>query len=142
MKVFQVSAAFLVSLAMSACGGGGGSEGTSPFVKAASSPAVSAPTLVLAISSPSPTASAPSTVTATVKDATGSPASGKVVFFFAPVSLGTFTPDTSLTDVSGNAFSQLSPAAGTAGGAGNVTATTNVNSVVLSQTIGFQVAAP
>lgn len=140
MKVFQTSAVLLAGLILAGCGGGGGSEGTSPFVKAASAPAVATPILTLAISSPSPTASTPATVTALVKDSTGAALAGQMVFFYAPQSLGALVPDQVSTGLDGIAVSRLTPPSPTAGGTGVVTAVANVNNVLLSQTIAITIA--
>lgn len=140
MMVLKNPAVILVALMLAACGGGGGSEGTSPFVKAASAPSVGAPVLTMAISSPTPSASAPATVTASLKDSAGAAIAGQTVFFYVAQALGALAPEQSPTNASGIATTQLTPPSPTSGGTGVVTAVVNVNNVLLSQTIAITVA--
>jgi hypothetical protein len=124
---------------MTACGGGGSDAGKSPF-GSASTPSVSSPTLDLTLSSPTPTASAPATVTAIVKTAAGAAAVGEVVFFFSLGNLGVFDSPSALTNAGGIATVQLSPASPAASGIDKVFATVTVNQIILSKSIGFQVS--
>jgi hypothetical protein len=131
---------------LAACGGGGGSS-TTPFGGTSSGSSGSGsgsgtttakPTVVLSISSTSVTSTKPVTVTATVSTASGAPAAGQVVRFSALGALGTFNPASALTDASGKASTQLSPASTSSNGADLVVAATTIGTTDVSGTIGFQ----
>ena len=102
---------------------------------------VGTPSISLLLSTPSITTTTPATVTASVKDANGSPVPGQVILFGSRAGLGTFTPASALTDANGNAVVSLRPASPTTTGADLASASVTFNnSSVLSAIQGFQVA--
>lgn len=133
------------ALSLVACGGGGGSAGTSPFGTGGGTGLNGVTTtpgssLLLSISSTTATAAAPSTVTATLKDGGGSPIAGQVVTFSTAGGLGAFNVNSALTDATGQAIVRLSPAAATSNGADLVVARVTSGATSISGTIGFQVS--
>ena len=136
------------ALALAACGGGGGSSGSSAFGSGAGSGSGSggtgttpSPTVLLSISTTTVSAAAPGIIVATVLDATGAGMASQVVNFSTNSGLGVFNVNSALTNASGVATVQLSPAAPTSNGADLVVAKATVAGAPISGTIGFQVSA-
>jgi hypothetical protein len=99
------------------------------------------PVLELALSATSISSASPATVTATLRDAAGSPVSGQVVGFNVVRELATTNAPTALTDSSGRAIVVLSPATANTSGADEITASANFSGAALSATRGFQIQA-
>lgn len=147
MKMLRHSLVWLFLLGLAACGGGGGSAGTGSFGGtptvpggAASAP-ITAPTIVLELSSSTVTSSSPATVTATVRDASGAAVPNQVVTFETLLKFGVLSASTALTNSSGQAIVTLSPAASTTTGADSLTAKVTVNALSASATTGFQLTS-
>ena len=111
------------------------------FQVVASTTATGVPTLTLALSSSTITSAAPATVTATVLDARGTAAPGRVVTFASTRGLGSFSATTALTDANGRAVVLLSPSNSTTAGADDMTATATLAGVSLTANQGFQLQA-
>ena len=111
------------------------------FQVVASTTATGVPTLSLSLSSNTVTSASPVTVTATVLDARGTAAPGRVVTFASTRNLGSFSALTALTDASGKATTLLSPVNSTTAGADDLTATATLGGVSLSANQGFQLQA-
>lgn len=126
----------MLFLFLAACGGGGGGSGSSTTP---TTPVVANPTLVLTGSTTAISATAGSTLTATLKTGAGTPIAGAVVTFAtAGSTFGTFVPSagTALTDANGVATIVLN--AGAQSGADAVTATATVaGATITSNTFGF-----
>jgi hypothetical protein len=127
---------------LAACGGG--NAGTSLFGSGSGSgtsggTSASGTSLVVGISSTTATAANPATVTATLKSSTGAALSGQVVTFSTAGGLGAFSVNSALTNASGQAVVQLSPASSSSNGADLVVAKVSINGTTVSGTIGFQV---
>jgi hypothetical protein len=136
---------FLMAL-VTACGGGGGDAGTPGFGSGSGggtgvTPATGKASLLVSISTTTVSSTAPGTVTAAVRDASGLALSGQVVSFSTVGGLGSFNVGTALTDSAGVATVQLSPASPSANGADLVVARSAVTGGDVSGTIGFQVTA-
>ncbi|MEO8057732.1 MAG: Ig-like domain-containing protein [Burkholderiales bacterium] len=147
MKMLRHTLVWLFLLGLAACGGGGGSAGSGPFGGtptvpggAASAP-ITAPTIVLELSSSTVTSSSPATVTATVRDASGAAIPNQVVTFETLLKFGVLSASTALTNSSGQAIVTLSPAASTTTGADSLTAKVTVNALAATATTGFQLTS-
>ena len=147
MKMLRHTLVWLFLLGLAACGGGGGSAGNGSFGGtptvpggAASAP-ITAPTIVLELSSSTVTSSSPATVTATVRDAGGAAVPNQVVTFETLLKFGVLSASTALTNSSGQAIVTLSPAASTTTGADSLTAKVTVNALSASATTGFQLTS-
>jgi len=124
----------LLTLGLAACGGGG-SAGTSVFPGSGSGTGTGtgtgsggttkSPTLVVTISSTAVTATAPGTVKAVLKDATGAPLAGQLVTFSTQLNLGVFSAASALTDSTGTATVTVAPASSTSNGADFAIATSS-----------------
>ena len=140
----RIASFMLVSLLV-ACGGGGGNAGSASggTTGGGGSPAGTSQTatLLLSISTTTATATAPALVSAALLDATGAPVVGQVVSFATNGGLGAFNVNSALTNSSGIATAQLSPASPSSNGADLVIAKATIASVPLTGTIGFQVSA-
>lgn len=113
-------------------------SGTIGFsVSTSTAPTVGTPSIALALSSTTVTATAPADVTATLKDASGLPLSGRVITFSSVSALGTFNPPSALTDANGAVKVKLSPAATTTNGAALAVAQSTVDGTVVTATAGF-----
>ena len=142
MTTIKALLAIVFCALLAACGGGGSSSaGTSPFFPEADGAVTATPTVVVSISSTTVSATAPATVTAVVRSSTGVALSGQVVNFSTVGGLGAFSVATALTDATGVAKVQLSPANPTSNGADLVVAKVTVEGSDVSGTIGFQVTA-
>lgn len=84
------------------------------------------PSVALTLSNSTVTGSTPATVSATVRNAAGSPVPGVIVSFASQFSLGQFTPLTAVTNDTGVATSTLAVRAGAASGADSIIASTTV----------------
>ncbi|HEX7690580.1 MAG TPA: Ig-like domain-containing protein [Burkholderiaceae bacterium] len=115
----------------SGSGGTGGTGGTG---------SVATPSMTLALSSNSVTSVAPVTVSANVLDANKAPVANALVTF-STTSVGQLGSTTALTDSTGVASVQLSPASATTVGAGTVSAASSVNGTGVSATANFQTTA-
>lgn len=147
MKMLRHTLVWLFLLSLAACGGGGGSAGNGSFGGtpnvpggAASAP-ISAPTIILELSSSTVTSSSPATVTATVRDSAGAAISNQVVTFETQLKFGVLSASTALTNSSGQAIVTLSPAASTTTGADSLTARVTVNALSATATTGFQLTS-
>ncbi len=138
---------FAVSL-LTACGGGGGSSGTSVFDGSGSSSSTgsgtesstsgsvsstSAGTVVLSLSSETISASTPGTVSALVKRSDGTPLKNILVKFSVPGAKAVVSPDSVLTNDQGSASVSLTPLA-TASGADYVKATADLSTTASAET--------
>ena len=110
-------------------------------VASVGSVAAGAPSIALALSTTTVTAATPATVTATVKDATGSGLVGQVVRFTTVDGRGALTPTSALTNNVGVASVSLAAASSSSSGADQVVATTTVNGTALQASQGFQLTA-
>ena len=98
--------------------------------------------LALSLSSAIVTAGSPATVTAVLKDGSGTPIPGQVVSFSTQRGFGLLSAVTALTDATGTAAVTLAPANATSAAADSVSATTTVGSqTVTSNIVGFQLTA-
>ncbi len=98
--------------------------------------------LALSLSSSTVTAGSPATVTAVLKDGSGTPIPGQVVSFSTQRGFGLLSAVTALTDATGTAAVTLSPANATSAAADSVSASTTVGSqTVTSNIVGFQLTA-
>ena len=136
----RIASFMLVSL-LAACGGGGGSAGTTSNSTGPSGTTAGSVTLLVSISTTTATATVPAVVSAALIDATGAPVAGQVVSFSTNSGLGAFNVNTALTNSSGVATVQLSPASPTSNGADLVVAKATIAGVSVAGTIGFQVSA-
>jgi len=154
MRLIQGMVALFASAMLAACGGGGADAGVSPFGTGAGSTSgtssssgttgvVSNSTgaVILNISSNVISASAPGTVTALVKDATGAPVAGTIVTFSISSAIAVASPTTVLTDSTGSASTVISPSSSAAVGAAYVTASADTVSGTLSTKLAFSVSA-
>ena len=144
MRVAQLTLAAALAVLVSACGGGGGDAAGTPVVGSGSTgggTTTVAAKMTLALSSTTVTAASPATVTATVKTPAGSPIPGQVVTFTTAGSLGSFSPSSALTDANGVASVIVKPASSTTAGADTITASTTVDSQVITASTGFQLTA-
>ena len=142
MKTLKWALAAMTAILLVACGGGG-SAGTPPFGPGSGTDGTGTTpgsTLLVSISSTTPTAAAPSTVTATLTSSSGSAIAGQVVTFTTVGDLGAFSPNTALTDSSGQATVQLTPKTASVNGADLVLARVTSGTTTVSGTIGFQVS--
>jgi len=138
-----------IAAALVACGGGGGSPGTTTGSSGAgSTPATGSPTLTLELVNAAgvktnSVSGSGVTARATVKDAAGTVVAGKLVTFTGDASLIKFSPLSGqvLTDASGVASIQVSPASLTAAGAGSLNAATNVDTTALTAGFDYQLSA-
>jgi hypothetical protein len=137
----------LCMLALVACGGGGGGDSAlgngagTPILGGGGTGGVGGPTLSISLSSPNLTGQAPSTITATVRTATGAPVVGSVVSFsLARSDLATLAADSGLTNAQGMATVGLLAAASGLTGADTVTVTVNLGTTTLTSKAGFSVS--
>lgn len=150
MYLMRMLAGLLLAALMTACGGGGGSPGTTPggIGGPGSTPTSSTPTVALELRdaanqlvttvSTSPAVYAK----ATLRTAQGAAAAGQVVNFSGDGTLIKFLPasGSALTDASGVATVQVLPASATAAGAGVITATATVGGLAaVPGTYAYQV---
>lgn len=133
---------------LQACGGGGGSGGSageclfgSACTGGTPDPAAALPTLALTLSSSSIRTGAPATVTATLRDASGSVLEGRIVTFQVERGLGVTNVATALTDGNGRAAAILSPASNASAGADEVAASASLGGTVYRSAVGFQLNA-
>jgi protocatechuate 3,4-dioxygenase beta subunit len=150
-KVFGLGniAIIAATLALAACGGsaGGGSSTstTTTTPTPTGSPTISL-SLVDSTSGAATSSISPGStvrVNATVLDATGHPVPNVVVTFSViPTSLVSITPAaaTALSDASGVAYVQISPASLSAAGAATVSASASVNGATANGSVGFNVS--
>ena len=149
----RLASLLLISFVV-ACGGGGGSAGTSPFGPGSSGTATATSgsgttgvasstsgSVVMNISSTVVSASTPGVVTALVKDASGTPIAGTLVTFTVSDSIAQVSPRTVITDSTGSASTTVSPSSQTALGAAYVSAAADTSTVPLSAKLAFSVSA-
>ena len=149
MNYLKYVLGWVITAALVACGGGGGSPGTTTGSSGAgSTPAAGTPTLVVELVTAAGAktnfvSGSGVTARATVKDASGAVVAGKLVTFTGDVTLIKFSPLSGqvLTDASGVASIQISPASLTAGGAGSLNVVTTVGSTALSAAFDYQLSA-
>ncbi len=144
MYLIRMLAALLVAAVMSACGGGGGSPGTTPTGGGANATPTITMDLVDAAGAPLSmvTSTGSAFIRATVRDAAGATVAGSVVTFSGDTNLVSFVPaaGTALTDSSGVARIQVTPASGSAAGAATITANATVaDKAAKPGTLGVQV---
>jgi hypothetical protein len=137
-----------LAAALTACGGGGGSAGTTLGSGGSGSATPGTPTLVVELRDAANAVTnvvsgAGVTARATVKDASGVVVAGKLVTFTGDAALVKFSPASGqvLTDASGVATIQVSPASLTAAGAGTLNVATAVGEVALTKAFDFQLSA-
>jgi hypothetical protein len=141
----------LSAVGLVACGGGGGASGTSPFGSGSGTTDSTGTTGVVSNQSASVvvnispsnviSASAPGTVTALVKDASGNPIAGTIVTFTVSGTLAVVSPATVLTDATGSASTVVSPSSSSAVGATYVTAAADTAGGTLSTRLALSVSA-
>jgi hypothetical protein len=147
------------TLALVACGGGGGNPGTTGGTGAGTgtgtgttpvtTPVATAPTVTVAlvdaagVASNALSAAAPLTARATVKDKDGKAVAGALVAFATDAKLALFTPSagTSLTDTNGVATITLRPATLIANGAGTLTTTTTIGDATITGNATYMIGA-
>jgi len=157
----RLSALALAStLALVACGGGGGNPGTTGGTGSGTgtgtgtttpvtTPVATAPTMTVAlvdaagVASNALSAATPLTARATVKDKDGKAVAGALVAFATDAKLALFTPSagTSLTDTNGVATITLRPATLIANGAGTLTSTATVGEVTVTGSATYTIGA-
>lgn len=130
MYLMRMLAGLLLAALMTACGGGGGSPGTVTTGGGVNTTPTITMDLVDAAGAPvsmiSSTGSA--FIRATVRDVGGATVAGAVVTFTGDTNLVSFVPavGTALTDSTGVATIQVTPASGSAAGAATITANATV----------------
>lgn len=144
MYLMRMLAGLLVAALMAACGGGGGSPGT--VTTGGGANATPTITMDLVDAAGAPLAMISSTgaafIRATVRDSAGATVAGTVVTFAGDTTLVSFVPaaGTALTDSSGVARIQVTPASGSAAGAATITANANAaDKAAKPGTLGVQV---
>jgi protocatechuate 3,4-dioxygenase beta subunit len=152
------AAGLMMAMVLTACGGGGGSpgavsggtgSGSTGTGTGTGTTATAAPTVTLGFtnaagaSSTALTGATPLTVKATVLDASKKPVPNAIVTFATDNALAVFSPTagTALTDVNGVASISMRAASLAAGGAGTVTATSNVAGTTATGTANYSVGA-
>jgi hypothetical protein len=152
------AAGLLMAMVLTACGGGGGNPGVTTGSTGSGSTgtgsgsgttATAAPTVTLGFtnsagaSSNALTGATPLTVKATVLDANKKPVPDAIVTFATDNTLAVFSPTagTALTDASGVASISMRAASLSAGGAGTVTATSNVAGATATGSANYSVGA-
>jgi hypothetical protein len=148
------AAGLLMAMVLTACGGGGGNPGVTTGGSGAGgtgtgTTATAAPTVTLGFtnaagaSSNALTGATPLTVKATVLDANKKPVPDAIVTFATDNTLAVFSPTagTALTDASGVATISMRAASLSAGGAGTVTATSNVAGTTATGSANYSVGA-
>jgi hypothetical protein len=153
------AAGLLMAMMLTACGGGGGSPGAVGGTGSGSTgtgtgtgtgtTTPAAPTVAVGFtnaagaSSNALTGATPLTVKATVLDANKKPVPNAIVTFVTDNTLAVFSPTagTALTDVNGVATISMRAASLAAGGAGTVTATSNVAGTTATGTANYSVGA-
>ncbi len=153
MKKLQWMVAIVSAVALGGCGGGGGDAGTAPFGGGTTTTGTGTGTgttgvatntsgsVVLNLSSNVISSSAPGTVTALVKDATGAAVPNAIVTFSLSSAIATISPSSVLTDASGQASTVISPASSSSLGAAYVSASADTSSGTLTTKIAFSVSA-
>lgn len=153
----------LLVVLLTACGGGGGSAGTTSGSTASgtsttsvttattviTTTTVAAPTILIAIvdasgavvTTNSINSSAALFARATVKDASGAAVATKLVTFSTDVTVANLAQTAALTDASGIAKVQISPATLTSSRAATLVASANVNGSAIQTSLDFQTAA-
>jgi hypothetical protein len=152
------AAGLMMAMVLTACGGGGGSpgavsggtgSGSTGTGTGTGTTATAAPTVTLGFtnaagaSSTALTGATPLTVKATVLDAAKKAVPNAIVTFATDNTLAVFSPTagTALTDVNGVATISMRAASLAAGGAGTVTATSNVAGTAATGTANYSVGA-
>lgn len=97
--------------------------------------------VTLALSSSSVSSAPAVTVTATVRNVSGSALSGQVVSFSTNSAIGSLSASTAMTDSTGTATVTLSATPGVNAGADYVTATTSIDGASVQTSRGYQVVA-
>ncbi|MFO1245169.1 MAG: hypothetical protein U1E71_08320 [Ramlibacter sp.] len=137
-----------LAAALTACGGGGGSAGTTLGSGGSASATTGTPTLVVELRDAANAVTnvvsgAGVTARATVKDASGVVVAGKLVTFTGDAALVKFSPASGqvLTDASGVASIQVIPASLSAAGAGTFNVAATVGTTALATSFDFQLFA-
>ena len=153
--------ALVMALVLAACGGGGGNPGAVGGTGSGSTgnggtgtgtggtTVTASPTVTLSFANASGastnalTGATPLTVKATVLDASKKPVPNAIVTFATDNALAVFSPTagTALTDVNGVASVTMRAASIASGGAGTVTATSNVAGTTITGTSNYSVGA-
>lgn len=143
MMTLRTFIGLCTAVALTACGGGGGSAGSAPFGPGSGTVGggTASPTITVSVAPTTVTAATPGVVTATVKSAAGAGIAGQVVQFATSQSLGKLSPSSALTDSNGVATVSVSPATASSAGADTVVATTTVGGTTLTASTGFQLTA-
>lgn len=154
MKLFKYLSAGVLAVALSACGGGGGSAGTSAGSGSVSpvlppvttEPVVGTSTLTLAILNGN--AAAVSGISlgggffarATAKDAAGLPIKSKLVkFTLSGSSIAILSPDTALTNNQGIAEVAIAPASVSSVGAATLSASADISGATVIGQVDFSI---
>lgn len=139
-RIFSVLTHLIVTLGLSACGGGGGSAGTVPNATPTT------PTMTVSIQTAAGAATqyvslgGGHTVKASYKDASNKPMVGKMVEFeLQPSNLATLSPLTALTDSQGIATVAIAPTSVSAQGAGRISAKVTDGEVTTTGKLDFAV---
>ena len=155
MSILKYVMGVVVAVALTACGGGGGNPGAAsgaplPAASAAAlTPIITVPTISLAIVDSNGTVVSTNAigsgalfyVNAIVKNASGNVVANKLVTFTTNSGVSTFVPASALTDLKGVAKVQIIPASVTAANAGNLLASTTVDTVPVSASLDYQTSA-
>lgn len=153
MNLLKYAMGLALAAALTACGGGGGNSGTvsgstTGSGSTGSSATTSAPAITLSIVDAAGTAVTSNAigsgtlfyVKALVKSASGSAVANKLVTFATASTVATLAQASVLTDASGIAKVQISPASLT-GNAGNLVVSATVDGVAVSADLDYQTAA-
>jgi hypothetical protein len=149
MNYLKYVLGWAITAALVACGGGGGSPGTTTGSSGAgSTPAAGTPTLAIELVTAAGAktnfvSGSGVTARATVKDASGAAVAGKLVTFTSDANLIKLSPLSGqvLTDASGIAAIQISPASLTAAGAGSLNVATLLGTTALTGAFDYQLSA-
>ena len=150
MTIFRKFVSIMALFALAACGGGGGGAGTSQFgggsggggTGGGTGGTTGTPTLQVSLSSSNVTSAAPATVTATLRDSSGTAVANAVVgLSTVRGNLATLASSSILTNSQGVATVQLRSAASGVEGADEVVGVATVGATPVEGRAGFVVSA-
>lgn len=154
MNLLKYGMGLVVAIALTACGGGGGSAGTTggstgTTTTTTTTTTTSVPTISLSIVDAAGTAVTSNAIgsgalfyaKALVKNASGNTVANKLVTFTTASTVAILAQASALTDASGIAKVQISPASITAVSAGNLVASATVDTVAVSSDLDYQTSA-
>jgi len=148
LRFIKMLGGALLAGTLAACGGGGGSPGTTTGAPTTPVPTTGTPTLTLSIvdasgqAASSVTAGGAFSARATVRSGSGATVANRLVTFsLSDANIATLTPATALTDANGTAQIGISPSSINAVGAATLTATASVDNTTVTGSRDFAVAA-